>query len=72
MDVRVAQAREHNAQAGILDGQAARHRLMRDRIIRELHEEDPGTYSYGQLAKLLGVSKELVAYICHGRQKKTR
>lgn len=64
MDIRAQQAREHHEMAGSLDAQAARHRSMRDNLIRRLRDEDPKRWSYGKLAKEIGCSKELVAYIC--------
>lgn len=70
MDARLALAREWNMNATRSKETAARARRERDYLIRQLHEENPTKYTYTQLAKHVGVSKELVAYICHGREQR--
>lgn len=62
-DARAQQAREeHAASLAALDD-AARHRQRRDELVRSLRREDPGTWSYGVLAKAVGCSPELIAVI---------
>jgi len=64
VDVRIAQAREHHAAAADLDDQAHRRRYLRDIIIRQLRQEDPKRWTFGRLAREVGVSKQLIAYVC--------
>lgn len=42
---------------------AARHRQQRDRLIRQLRDEDPRAWTYPALAAGVGCSAELIAYI---------
>lgn len=63
MDPIAAQARaEHRAaqEANCLSG---RHRRTRDRLIRQLRERDPKTWTYAALGKAVGISQEMVAHI---------
>lgn len=43
------------------------HRTQRDRLIRQLREEDPDRWTYPALAAAVGCSPELVAAIIKGR-----
>jgi hypothetical protein len=63
MDVRAQQAREHHRESAGLTDQAARHRQQRDALVRQLRADDPAAWSYGALAKAVGCSPELIAYI---------
>jgi hypothetical protein len=65
-DPRVQQAREHNEAASLGDQAGRRHRAERDRLVRELRRSDPAVWSYGKLAKAIGVSRELIYHICAG------
>ncbi len=63
MDARAALARKyhHDAfKAGELAGQC---RAARDQLIRQLRAEDPDTWTYAALAKVIGCSPELIAVI---------
>ena len=62
-DARAARARELHRKAAEADERAARLREERDRLIRQLREEDPKRWSYGALAAALGCSRELVALV---------
>lgn len=62
-DARAQQAREHHASAARAQDQAARHREQRDELVRALRRDDPGTWSYGALARAVGCSPELIAVI---------
>lgn len=46
-----------------LTGQAGRHRAQRDQLVRQLRAEDPEYWTYPALARAVGCSPELVAYI---------
>jgi AraC-like DNA-binding protein len=63
MDIRAQQAREHHARSLGLEDEAGREREMRDRLIRALREDDPQAWSYKALARAVGCSPELIAYI---------
>jgi len=66
-DARAQQAREeHAASLATLDD-AARHRARRDDLVRALRRENPGTWTYGTLAKAVGCSPELIAVIIKGQ-----
>jgi hypothetical protein len=67
-DPRVQQAREHHREAAGDEASAARHRAERDRLIREVREDDPDEWSYGNLGRGVGCSRELVWHICHHQQ----
>ena len=62
-DVRPSQARAAHAAAMRLEDQAGEQRAKRDALVRSLRAEDPGTWSYGKLAKAVGCSPELIAYV---------
>ena len=62
-DIRASQAREHHRAAlSEMEG-AARHRRLRDSLIRKLREDDPQRWTYGAIAKAVGITPELVAKI---------
>ena len=63
MDIRAQQAREHHAKSIEREDEAAREREQRDRLVRALRADDPRLWSYGSLAKAVGCSPELIAYI---------
>jgi hypothetical protein len=63
MDIRAQQAREHHRESNGLTSQASRHRQQRDQLVRQLRADDPGAWSYTALAKAVGCSPELIAYI---------
>ncbi len=63
MDIRAQQAREHHRSSAGLTDQAARHREQRDALVRQLRADDPARWSYTALAKAVGCSPELIAYI---------
>ena len=63
MDITVQQAREHHARSLEKEAEAGREREMRDRLIRRVREGDPKRWSYGALARAVGCSPELIAYI---------
>lgn len=62
MDIRVQQAREHHHESVAADLLASRHRAERDRLMREVWDDDRKSWTYQALAKAIGVSKDLVAY----------
>lgn len=63
MDIRAQQAREHHARSLEREGEAAREREQRDRLVRDLRQDDPAAWTYGALARAVGCSPELIAYI---------
>jgi len=63
VEPRAAQARREHRAAAESDAAAARHRENRDTLIRQLRRDDPDTWSYSALARLLGCSSELIAKI---------
>ena len=63
MDIRAATAREENRLAAEDERSAGLHREKRDRLVRQLRAEDPGRWTYPALAKAVGCSPELIAYI---------
>ena len=66
-DLTAARARELHEQAAEAERHAARLRAERDRLIRQLRDEDSGRWSYGALAKVIGCSRELVAQVSKRR-----
>lgn len=66
-DARAAQAREAHRLSREAVGQAERHREQRNRLIRQLRAEDPDRWSYGAIAKAVGISPEMAAAIVKGR-----
>jgi len=63
VDSRAQQAREHHREAAGLSEQAARHREQRDRLVRQLRQDDPREWTYPALARAVGCSPELIAHI---------
>jgi AraC-like DNA-binding protein len=45
------------------EASAKSHREQRDAIVRQLRAEDPKTWTLGTLARDIGCSRELIAYI---------
>lgn len=70
MDPQVALAREEHELSLACARQGTEHRRRRDEIIRRLREQDKLTWSYGKLARDIGISRELVIFILKkkGRQ----
>jgi AraC-like DNA-binding protein len=66
-DARSQQAREQHRRSLEAIERAAAHRAQRDRLIRQLREEDPQRWTYPALAAAVGCSPELVAAIVKGR-----
>lgn len=66
-DVRAAQARQHHRAAGEVDSSAARHRYVRNQLIRALRADNPQRWSYTALARAVGCTPELVAAIVKHR-----
>ncbi len=66
-DARAQQAREQHRRSLEASEQAAVHRVQRDRLIRQLRQEDPERWTYPALAAAVGCSPELVAAIVKGR-----
>lgn len=62
-DSRAQQAREHHRDAQQSNAEAERHRLQRDRLVRELRSADPKRWTYTALASAVGCSPELIAVI---------
>jgi len=62
-DIRAQQAREHHRESAGLSEQAARHRALRDQLVRQLRADDPREWTYPALARAVGCSPELVAHI---------
>jgi len=63
MDIRAQQAREHHRESAGHTEQATRHRQQRDQLVRQLRADDPERWTYAALAKAVGCSPELIAYI---------
>lgn len=66
MDILAYQAKEAHRQCREHSDRAGRFRVERDRLIKQLYRG--GGYSYGQLARQIGCSPELVAKVVQGRQ----
>lgn len=62
-DPRAALARREHHASQVSEGEADRHREARDELIRALRRDDPETWTYGALARAVGCSPELVAYV---------
>ena len=69
-DARAQQAREQHRRSLDADEQAAVHRTQRNRLIRQLREEDPVRWTYPALAAAVSCSPELIAAIIQGRTGK--
>jgi ribosome-binding protein aMBF1 (putative translation factor) len=65
MDALVAQAKIAHTKSCYHTDLAGHFRQQRDRLIRQAY--DTRQYSYSQLARLIGISPELVAKIVQGR-----
>lgn len=63
-----SRAREYHRKAMEATELAGRYREQRDQVIRQLREAEPLRWSYGALAKAVGVSPELVAAIIKSRR----
>ena len=66
-DEKARQAREHHLAAAASEREADQHRESRNRLIRELRAEDPSTWTYPAIARVVGCTPELVAAIVKGR-----
>lgn len=62
-DARAQQARQHHQAAARALEDAGRHREQRDQLVRSLRREDPKRWTYPALAKAVGCSPELIAWI---------
>lgn len=60
MDRRGKQARQHHEAAARAEGDANKHRAIRDRLVRELSADG---YGYETIARMVGVSKPLIRLI---------
>ncbi len=60
MDARAALARQAHRYALQQDRDAAVQREARDRLVRQLREEDPVLWTYVSLARAVGCSPELI------------
>jgi AraC-like DNA-binding protein len=69
VDIKVQQAREHHARSLEKEAEAGREREQRDRLIRQIRDDDPARWSYSALAKAVGCSRELIAYIVADRKR---
>ena len=69
MDIKVQQAREHHARSLEKEAEAGREREQRDRLVRQIRDDDPARWSYSALAKAVGCSRELIAYIVAERRR---
>lgn len=65
-DLNAQAARMHHEEAARYEAEAARHRQQRDVFIRRLRLDDPLAWTYAEIARQVGCSPELVAYICRG------
>jgi len=69
MDIKVQQAREHHARSLEKEAEAGREREQRDRLIRQIRDDNPARWSYSALARAVGCSRELIAYIVAERRR---
>jgi AraC-like DNA-binding protein len=69
-DYRVEQARSHHLEATGLSERASRFRRLRDELVGVLRESDPERWTMGALAREVGCSKELIAYILRERARR--
>lgn len=65
-DLEAQAAREHHRLALKANSEAAHHRARRNEMVRRLRDDDPRRWTHAALAKLLGVSEELIAVILRG------
>lgn len=63
MDIRAQQAREHHRAVSDKESEAARHRELRDDLVRQLRAGDPQWWTYPRLAAAVGCSPQLIAHI---------
>ena len=71
-DPDAALARREHAAAARHEAAAARARGNRDAAIHRLRERDPGTWSYGAIARAVGVEVELVRWVLTGDRQRKR
>lgn len=62
-DARAALARREHLAVQASESEADQHRVARDELIRALRRDDPGTWTYAALARAVGCSPELIAYV---------
>lgn len=62
-DARAAQARSLHRASLEQESAASELRAQRDKLVRQLRAEDPAQWTYPQLARAIGCSPELIAYI---------
>lgn len=60
---RIALARQAHEASLRSEKEASRYRQQRDELIRSVRAEDPKKWKYATLAKAIGCSPELIAYI---------
>jgi hypothetical protein len=60
-------AREHHRRSLAARAVSDQEMEQRNRLIRQLREEDPERWSYGALAAAVGISRELAKAIVNGR-----
>lgn len=65
MPTLVEQAAAHHKAGLALDGDAAKARAKRNRLVKRLRESDPKRWTYAELAAGVGCSPELVSQIIH-------
>lgn len=66
-DIRAQQARKHHRAVATASAEAEQHRIQRNRLVRQLRESDPQTWTYPALATAVGCSPELIAAIIKER-----
>lgn len=66
-DSRAQQAREHHRAVADDERAAAAHRAERNRLVRQLRDEDPTRWTYPALAAAVGCTTELIAAIIQRR-----
>jgi len=66
-DARAVQAREAHRLAGDHGVLAQQYRDRRNRLVRQLRDEDPFHWTYAALARAVGISPEMAAAIVKGR-----
>lgn len=63
METRARLAHDHHQAAAQCDQESAWYRGQRDTLVRELRADDPGRWTYRELADHVGCSPELIARI---------
>ena len=71
-DARAQQAREHHRAASYAEQDAARHRDVRDQLVRSLRAEDPTHWTYRALAGAVGCDPQLIRWILKGDRDRKR